>query len=63
VANEPIDVRHILSGRAGAAGVSGERISVSGHCTRCTDSGLYSHRAGHAQRQVGFIGIRAADPS
>jgi len=63
VGNEPIDVRSILRGRAGAAGVPAERISVSSHCTRCTDSGLYSHRVGHAQRQVGFIGIRAADPS
>ena len=57
---QPIDVRRALSGRARVAGVSVERISVSEHCTRCTGSDLYSHRAGHAQRQVGFIGIRQA---
>jgi YfiH family protein len=61
--NEPIDVRSILALRARAAGVARERISVSGHCTRCTDSNLFSHRAGHAQRQVGFIGIREAHAS
>jgi len=61
--NEPIDVRSVLALRARAAGVSPERISVSGHCTRCTNSNLFSHRAGHAQRQVGFIGIRDAPAS
>jgi len=61
--NEPIDVRAVLARRARAAGVAQDRISASVHCTRCTDSDLYSHRAGHAQRQVGFIGIREGHAS
>lgn len=55
----PIDVREILTGRAVAAGVDAERLTVSGHCTRCTDSGLFSHRGGDAFRQVGYLGVRA----
>lgn len=54
----PIDVREILAGRAVAAAVDPERLTVSEHCTRCTDSGLFSHRAGDAHRQVGYLGIR-----
>jgi YfiH family protein len=54
----PIDLRRALAGRAVERGVQPSRITVSTHCTRCGDSGLYSHRAGDAQRQVGFIGIR-----
>lgn len=54
----PIDVREILAGRAVAAGVDAGRLTVSEHCTRCTDSGLFSHRGGDACRQVGYLGIR-----
>jgi YfiH family protein len=54
----PIDVRAVLAIRALTAGLRGAHVSISSHCTRCTDSDLYSHRAGDAQRQVGFIGIR-----
>lgn len=54
----PIDVREILAGRAVAAGVDPERLTVSDHCTRCTDSDLFSHRGGDAHRQVGYLGIR-----
>ena len=54
----PIDLRAILSNRAVVAGVGADRISVSGHCTLCGDVGLFSHRRGDAQRQVGFLGIR-----
>lgn len=58
VAPQPIDLRGILARRAVAAGVPGSSVTVSSHCTRCTDSGLFSHRGGDGQRQVGYIGIR-----
>lgn len=54
----PIDLRGVLARRAVVAGVSRERISISTHCTRCTSSDLFSHRAGDRQRQVGYVGIR-----
>jgi YfiH family protein len=55
----PIDLRGVLARKAARAGVPTSAISVSAHCTRCTDSGLFSHRAGDRERQVGFIGIRS----
>ena len=55
---EPIDLREVIARRAVRAGVRDESISVSAHCTKCTDSGLFSHRAGHGERQAGFIGVR-----
>lgn len=55
----PVDLRAVLAERAGALGVPRERVSVSGHCTRCTGSPLFSHRGGDAGRQVSFIGVRA----
>jgi len=55
----PIDLRSILAERAVEAGVERERITVSAHCTRCTGSGLFSHRGGDAHRHVGYLGIRA----
>jgi len=55
----PIDLRRILAQRAVAAGVPPAHVTVSTHCTRCTDSGLFSHRGGDAARQVGYVGIRA----
>jgi len=57
-APEPIDLRRVLTGRAARAGVPWENLSISAHCTRCTDSGLFSHRGGDGERQVGFIGVR-----
>ena len=54
----PIDLRAILGNRAVLAGLAADRVSISGHCTLCGDVGLFSHRRGDAQRQVGFIGIR-----
>lgn len=53
-----IDLRGVLGERALAAGVDPERITISEHCTRCTDSGLFSHRGGDSARQVGYVGIR-----
>lgn len=54
----PIDLRAVLVERAVVAGVDRSQITVSGHCTRCTRSGLFSHRGGNAERQVGYLGIR-----
>lgn len=57
--NSPVDLRAIAAARAEAAGVAAARISVSAYCTRCGESPFFSHRAGCAERQVGFLGIRA----
>jgi YfiH family protein len=54
----PVDLRTALADRATAAGLSRDRITVSAHCTRC-GGGFFSHRAGHAGRQVGLLGMRA----
>ena len=54
----PIDLRVVLAGRAARSGVPTAQLSVSEHCTRCTGSGLFSHRGGDRARQVGFLGIR-----
>ena len=65
--NKPLEIEDIQHGdpaprevrvRTVAAGVSADSITISAHCTVCTDSGLFSHRAGHGERQVGFIGVR-----
>lgn len=55
----PIDLRCILAERAVALGVPAGSVTVSAHCTVCTGASFFSHRAGHAERQVGFIGVRA----
>lgn len=55
----PIDLRNVLGQRAVGAGVPNDAVTVSAHCTVCTASGLFSHRSGHDERQVGFIGVRA----
>ncbi|HET9949179.1 MAG TPA: laccase domain-containing protein [Longimicrobiales bacterium] len=57
-APRPLDLRAVLAARALAAGVEPGRITVSGHCTRCTGSGLFSHRSGDRGRQVAYLGIR-----
>ena len=54
----PIDLREVLAVRAVRAGVAGGEVSMSTHCTLCTDSGLFSHRGGDSGRQVGFVGVR-----
>jgi YfiH family protein len=53
-----LDLRAVLARRATAAGVDAAHVTVSEHCTRCTGSGLFSHRGGDRGRQVGYIGIR-----
>lgn len=54
----PIDLRAVLAERAVEHGVGRTRVTISAHCTLCTDSGLFSHRGGDAHRQVGYLGIR-----
>jgi YfiH family protein len=54
-----LDLRGVLARRALEAGVSPANVTVSEHCTRCTQSGLFSHRGGDSGRQVGYLGIRA----
>lgn len=54
----PIDLRVVLARRAVASGVDPANLTVSAHCTRCTESGLFSHRGGDLGRQVGYIGVR-----
>jgi copper oxidase (laccase) domain-containing protein len=54
----PIDLRRVLAARALDAGVSGGEVSMSTHCTLCTQSDLFSHRGGDAGRQVGFVAVR-----
>lgn len=54
----PVDLRAALAVRAVRAGVPASAVSVSTHCTLCGDAGLFSHRGGDGQRQIGFLGIR-----
>lgn len=53
-----LDLRAVLARRALDAGVLAGRVTASTHCTKCGDAGLFSHRGGDRQRQVGFLGIR-----
>jgi hypothetical protein len=54
-----VDLRAVLALRAVAAGVRAGGISVSGYCTLCGGSGLFSHRGGDRGRQAGYLGIRS----
>lgn len=54
-----LDLREVLARRVLEAGVGPWNVTVSQHCTRCTESGLFSHRGGDLGRQVGYLGIRA----
>lgn len=58
-AKSMLDLRAVLARRALEAGVDASRLTVSEHCTRCTASGLFSHRGGDRGRQVGYLGIRS----
>jgi hypothetical protein len=55
--NEPVDLRAHLAERAVGLGVPAAAVTISGHCTRCPGSQFYSHRAGHAERQISVLGI------
>lgn len=55
----PVDLRAVLSERASSLGL--REISISRHCTLCGDSPFFSHRGGAAGRQLGILGLRAAD--
>jgi hypothetical protein len=54
----PLDLRGALGARAVASGVDPAKLTTSTHCTRCTGSGLFSHRGGDRCRQIGYLGIR-----
>jgi polyphenol oxidase len=54
-----VNLRAVLSEQALGAGVPEANITTSRHCTRCGESPFFSHRAGHPERQVGVIGLRA----
>lgn len=54
----PIDLRRAIAERAVSRGVSLERVTVSGHCTRCGPGGFFSHRAGSPARQMALLGRR-----
>jgi YfiH family protein len=53
-----LDLRGVLGRRLTSAGVEAESITVSGHCTRCGEGELFSHRGGDTARQAGFLGIK-----
>lgn len=55
-----VDVRAAIALRALAAGLRADRITLSGHCTRCGDPAFWSHRGGCRERQLGVLGVRAA---
>lgn len=53
-----VDLRAHLAHRATAAGVTPDRITVSGFCTRHGSSPFYSHRGGCAERQIAVLAVR-----
>ncbi len=57
-----VDLRGLLVSQAARLGISGERITVSAHCTRCGAEGLHSHRGsgGRAGRSAAFLGLRGS---
>jgi YfiH family protein len=57
--NSLLDIRAVLAQQAVALGIPEANITTSTFCTRCGDSPFFSHRGGHAERQVGLIGITA----
>ena len=56
--NTPIDLPGVLIRRAAKTGILPGKTSRSTHCTKCGDVGLFSHRGGHAGRQMAFLGLR-----
>lgn len=56
----PVDLRAALARRAVEAGVSPERVSISGWCPRCEGDRFHSHRGsrGSAGRMAAYIGWR-----
>ena len=52
-----VDLRGVLARRAVSVGVPRRKVTISSWCTLCGDSPFYSHRAGHEERQLGFIGL------
>jgi YfiH family protein len=58
--NAPVDLRAVLVRQALELGVAEAHITTSVLCTLCNDSPFFSHRGGHAERQVGIIGLTTA---
>lgn len=56
--NSPVDVRKVLLKQALELGVAEDSITISDWCTKCGDSPFFSHRAGHAERQVAVVGMQ-----
>ena len=56
-AHAHVDLRSVLGRQAIELGVPESQITTSALCTRCAGSPFFSHRAGHAERQVGVIGL------
>lgn len=56
-----VDLRRILVGKATAAGLRSERVTVSEWCTRCGGDRFHSHRGsqGQAGRMAAYIGWRS----
>ncbi len=54
-----LDLRSVLARHAVEIGVPQSQVTTSTYCTRCHESPFFSHRAGHAERQVGVIGLSA----
>lgn len=54
----PIDLRAAIAQRVVRLGVDPDRVTVSGHCTRCGPGGFFSHRGGSPERQMGVLGVR-----
>ena len=57
----PIDLRAALAARAERLGLPPERITLSGHCTRCGPGEFFSHRGGSAGAPDGAAGAAAID--
>ena len=56
--NAPVDLRTRLALQCVELGMAATNITRSAWCTRCGESPFFSHRAGHAERQVALIGMR-----
>lgn len=54
----PVDLRGVLARRAARAGIPAGQTSTSAFCTRCGGSPFFSHRGGHAGRQMALLAIR-----
>lgn len=56
--NTPVDLRRVLVRDLVAEGLRPAAVTASTWCTRCGGSPFFSHRAGHAGRQMTFAAVR-----